>query len=267
MDLRLARLVDAFSARRQRIEVDVAALVEAEFARFDGWYSPRQVESVVATVSARVAAGQRSTAALTEAYVARVVGYETNRAVVGAVVPSVMGRTLRAGVADHEEVYARVASEYRYQRSLGIGSNEALSTSLGRARSLVSTDMGLAHQRQAQASLERRQITRYRRVVRPELSRNGSCGLCVAASDRLYNTRDLMPIHARCKCTVMAVTANTDPGSQLNDDTLSELYGDAGSTAAADLKRTRVVVEQHGELGPQLRVVGHHFRDPSEVAA
>ena len=54
---------------------------------------------------------------------------------------------------------------------------------------------------------------------------------------------------------------------QLNDGTLGELYQAAGSTRGADLKRVRVTVEEHGELGPQLRVRGQHFRGPDEVAA
>lgn len=266
-DPRLIAAVDGHAAGRVRIEARVRALVVAEFARFDGWYSSRLVDQVTADVAAHVAAGQVGTAQITDAYLARVTTYVTAKSTVGATVPSVMGRTLRRGVADHEAVYARVAAEYRWQRSKGLDDRAALSTAMTRAQEMVSTDMGLAFQRQTAEFTKRRQITRYRRIVRPELSMNGSCGLCVAASDRLYYRGDLMPIHARCKCTVITVTANTDPGSQLNEDTLSEMYGAAGSTAGPDLKRTRYTVVEHGELGPQLRLARYNFRDPRAVAA
>lgn len=267
MDRELARIVDATAVQRLAIERRVTALVVADFQSFDGWYSPRLIEEITATVASRVAVGQVGTAQLTDAYLARVTTYVTGRATVGASVPAVMGKTLRAGVADHEEVYGRVAAEFRRQRSLGEPDGQALGTSMARARGMVSTDMGLAHQQQTRRFNKARQVTKYRRVVRPELSASGSCGLCVAASDRVYLSSELLPIHARCKCLTISVTANTDAGSQLNEDTLSDLYTAADSTEGADLKRTRVTVVEHGELGPQLRVAGQNFRSPSEVAA
>lgn len=260
-------IVDRFTARREALEQRIQKLVTAEFTRFDGWYSPKLVEEITQAVAARVSIAQVGTATLTDAYLSRVTTYVTGTYVAGASVPQVMGKSLRMGVTGHEEVYGRVVSEYRYQRSVGADERQALSTALTRAQSMVSTDMGLAFQHQTKRFTEVRNINRFRRVVRPELSKGGACGLCVGASDRLYRRGDLMPMHARCKCTVIAVTSKSDPGSQLNDDTLSELYTQAGSTAGADLKKVRVTVEQHGELGPQLRVQGQNFRGPAEVAA
>lgn len=43
----------------------------------------------------------------------------------------------------------------------------------------------------------------YMRVPHPAASRSGTCGLCVAASMRLYSTSHLMPLHDHCHCTVM----------------------------------------------------------------
>lgn len=266
-DRRLVAIVDGHAAARAKLDARIQALVTTEFAKFDGWYSPRQVAAVTSRVAAQVAAGQRGAAQLTDAYLARVTSYVTARSVVGATVPSVMGQTLRNGVTDHQAVYARVAAEFRFQRSKGYDTGDALGLALTRAQEMVATDLSLAAQHQTARFTRRRQITRYRRVVRPELSVSGSCGLCVAASDRTYFRGDLMPIHARCKCVVIPVTAKTDPGSQLNEDTLAELYGAAGSTRGADLKRTRYTVVEHGELGPQLRLARHAFRGPQQVAA
>lgn len=259
--------VDRFSARRDEIERRIQRAVLAEFTRFDGWYSSQLVDEITQAVAAKVSIGQLGTARMTDAYLSKVTSYVTGKYVAGASVPQAMGRTLRMAVGGHEEVYGRVVAEYRRQVSLGMTDREALSIALNRAAAMVSTDMGLAFQHQTKRFTEVRNITRFRRVVRPELSKGGSCGLCVAASDKVYRRGDLMPIHARCKCTVISVTAKADPGSQLNDDTLSQLYTQGGSTAGADLKRVRVTVEEHGELGPQLRVAGQHFRGPAEAAA
>lgn len=256
----LEAIVDGFAAGRQKIESRLEQLVTAEFSRAAGWYAPQQVKASVKAVAGYVSAGQLGVAQLTDAYLIRATSYVVGKQVVGGLVPSVMGQTLRMGVADHEAVYARVAAEYRYQRSLGLSDADALSAALTRAREMVSTDLGLAFQRQSQRFMDRNRISYYRRVVRPELSASGSCGLCVAASDRLYRKKDLLPIHARCKCVTVMVTANTDPGSQLNEDSLAALYADAGSTSGKDLKRTRVTVFHHPELGPQLRVAGQHAR-------
>ena len=259
----LERLVDAHALEREKLEQRIRALVVADFERFDGWYSGRLVADITAQVATRLAAGQVGVASLTDAYLARATSFVLGKVVTGTGVPSVMGQTLRMGVKDHEEVYARVAAEYRWQRHLGLTDSQALSAATVRAQEMVGTDLGLAHQHQIRRFNQSRNITRYRRVIRSEKS----CGLCVAASDRIYSKSDLLPIHSRCRCGVIAVTANTDPGSQLNDDTLRELYAAAGSTTGPALKKVQVEVFEHGELGPQLRVAGQHIRGPAQVAA
>lgn len=94
-------------------------------------------------------------------------------------------------------------------------------------------------------------IIGFRRIIHPELSAGGVCGLCVAASDRIYHRETLRPIHIRCRCTSAPVTATFDPGLNLNDSDIKRLYTESGSTSAADLKRTRYTVT-HNELGPVL---------------
>lgn len=261
----LTGLVDRFAATRTQIDERTQALVIAELSKFDGWYSPRLVEEITSAVAVHVTRGQLATAALTDAYLAQVTTYVTGRYTVGAQVPAVMGRTLRTGPGSHEEVYGRVAAEFRRHRAAGKPTGVALGLAMDRTGRMVSTDMGLAFQHQTRRFSNVRPLRAFRRVVRPELSRTGSCGLCVAASDRVYRRGDLMPLHARCKCTVIPITTAADPGSQLNEDTLGDLYGAAGSTYGADLKRTRFVIVEHGELGPQLRRQGDHFRGPGQV--
>lgn len=95
-------------------------------------------------------------------------------------------------------------------------------------------------------------VLEYRRVLHPELSRSGSCGLCIAAADRWYSTAALLPLHANCKCGVAPAGSDYDPGFQLNSDDLKKLYEQAGGTTAAALKNVRVKTITHGELGPIL---------------
>lgn len=97
----------------------------------------------------------------------------------------------------------------------------------------------------------------YRRVVRPELSMHGPCGLCVVAATNWYTKSSLQGIHHLCKCVTLPVTADQDPGFRWNQEDLRRhldtIYGAAGgSTRGKDLKRVRVKITEHGELGPIL---------------
>ncbi|WP_458317119.1 hypothetical protein [Mycolicibacterium brisbanense] len=106
-------------------------------------------------------------------------------------------------------------------------------------------------------------IIGYRRVIHPELSRTGTCGLCIAAADRVYNVAELMPIHDRCHCTIAAITEDHDPADDVNAADLRQLYEDAGGTSAAHLKKTRYKHDQHGELGQVLvPIKGYDARGP-----
>ena len=84
------------------------------------------------------------------------------------------------------------------------------------------------------------------------MSEGGTCGLCIAASDRIYRPGKLLPIHANCRCGTAEITKSADPGNSLNNLSLGDLYEAAGSTAAEALKGTRWKVAEHGELGPVL---------------
>ncbi|MBU8830839.1 hypothetical protein [Mycolicibacterium goodii] len=92
----------------------------------------------------------------------------------------------------------------------------------------------------------------YRRVIHPEMSRTGVCGLCIAAADQRYKIGTLLPIHANCKCTVAPITLDHDPADDVNAADLRRLYELSGGTSSAELKRVRYQVDQHGELGPTL---------------
>ena len=156
------------------------------------------------------------------------------------------------------EIFNRPARAYRWAKTQGASDEQAQRVAASRLDGLIDGNLMLA-QRLAEvqvldqaANQKRSPIVGMRRVIHPELSRGGTCGLCIAASDRLYTVRELLPIHARCKCTTAAVTKDYDPADDVNRAALGQLYGAAGGTSRAHLKRTRYQIDEHGELGPVL---------------
>lgn len=171
------------------------------------------------------------------------------------------------------DAYGRVADQYRFNVVADDATeDEARRKALVRIAAVAATDVQLAVREQVRRSLGRIPgITGYRRILRPELSEEGPCGLCVVAADRLYKKEDLLPIHDRCVCDVLPVIGKLDPGVQLNLDDLQALYEAAGSTGGGKrqggaLKKIRVVLTEHGEVGPVLVDGDQNFRGPVEVA-
>jgi hypothetical protein len=192
--------------------------------------------------------------------------------------PTLALPALRNG-ADMTDVFSRPAKMFRRLRSEGVTPEDAFRRSMSLASQISEMNMTLAQReayQQTFAKLEDKVgITGYRRIVHPELAKTGSCGLCIVASDQVYKTAFLLPIHERCGCTVLPIIGEIDPGNSLNGSTLADFYGAAGpfagpgetsSTHAFDLKRVRVVVNEHGEYGPVLGVEGQHFTGPGDLA-
>lgn len=260
----VAQLVGAHAAARARLSAAVAAYAVGQVREFDGWYDTAAITVLAERIAARVLAGRRQVAAVTDAYLARVLTLLAGRPVPPAGVVPVTD--LRAGVTP-AAAYGRVVDLYRYQRSLGVADDEAVDLAAERAAVAADTDLTLAFREQAHKVMLVRSVDGWRRIVHPELSKGGTCGLCIAASDRVYHREDLMPLHARCECTILPVVNGQDPGRTLDGQALAKLYEAAGSTKAADLKRTRFTVHEHGELGPVLAKAGDHFRGPNAIPA
>ena len=263
----VAQLVDAHAVARRRLATATSDYAAAQARDFGGWYDHAAITAWSARVAVRVEAGQRQVAAITDAYLSRVLTLLLGRRVRPAGTVDVRGG-LRAGGVTHPGVYGRVADLYRWRISEGDEPVVALDKAVTRAEVAADTDLQLAFRAQAHRSLaDVAEVTGWRRVVHPELSQGGTCGLCIVAASRTYSRSDLMPIHARCCCAVTPVTAAHDPGRDLDQSTLDKLYDAAGSNRAADLKRTRYSVHQHSELGPVLTDAGDHWRGPAEVDA
>jgi len=173
----------------------------------------------------------------------------------------------RSGVSALE-VYRRPAKTYRWQRTLGLDEQEARDAALQRVVDIATHDVAKAEQDDSGRTYSSTTTTiAWRRVVRPERSMHGPCGLCIVASSRIYRSSDLMPLHNGCVCDKMPITAEHDPGLELNRADIDRIYEAAGGNTAAELQRTRVIVREHGELGPVLVREGDHFRDAAEAGA
>lgn len=173
------------------------------------------------------------------------------------------------------DVYGRVADGARYDQVAG-GADEpkARERAIVRIQAAAHTDMTLAVRAQYERALKQGRTVRadgWRRILRPELSQSGPCGLCVVAADRVYRRGDLLPIHNRCVCEVLPILGDLDPGLILNVDDLERIYRAAGSTGGSKreggaLKKIRVALTEHGELGPVLTYADQHYRGMRQVA-
>lgn len=164
-------------------------------------------------------------------------------------------------------VYLRPAKQYQYAFSQGKTFQEARQVAQTRIENLASTDVLKAQMLESRDVLKASpKVIGSRRIIHPELAKDHlSCSLCVVASTRVYKVGELQPIHDRCNCGVLPITADSDPGLKLNQADLKKFYTAAGSTSAADLLNTRVSVHENGELGPILTRYGDAFRSPSDL--
>ena len=263
-------LIDAQAAARQRVTTTVLAAVRRALGLLGpgGYYDRDATETYVRSVAQAVLAGRTMVAGSTDAYLRAQLARAGARPPKTTPPPAPRPRGIPV-----EEEFLRPVKEYRYARFRGLDELVAEERAAERAAVIAEMDLALAARDTAHDLLSQTDgVTGYRRVIHPELNRQRAgghavCGLCIAASDRIYRRAELLPLHERCYCEVAPIVAGQpDPGSSVNEETFAQLYEAAGSTAAAALKRTRWVVQQHGELGPVLRAAGDAFRDADDVA-
>lgn len=255
--------VDQAAAASAGVTGSTTATIGGWWSLFTGWYAASQVREAAARAAEVSLAAQQATTGLFTEYTAQVAAAMSGSPRVE--VPKVVLEPVRNG-ADPLLVHARPAAVFKRTFALTADDDEALRRAVERAIQLAETDIMLAARQAQQKAMAELGLRGYRRVLRPELSESGPCGLCVVAADRVYRTGELMPIHGRCKCLTVPVGGELDPGWRLNRDDLDRLYKTAGSTSAKDLKRLRVSVNEHGELGPVLTVAGQRFTGPDDLA-
>ncbi|MGH1563042.1 hypothetical protein [Mumia sp. DW29H23] len=246
-----------------QLKATAAGRAQTLWEQFQDWYSTALVAALAAEVANLSQAAQDATQGLYGQYVANVIAALRGTSVQ---IPSIDLPPVRNGV-DLSLVHTRPAEAYRRAIAVGKTEDQARQAAVLRAGGLVTSDILLVGRSTQVETMRGLDVARYRRVIRPELSETGTCGLCIAASDRIYRRGDLMPIHPpSCQCTTLPIVGDDDPGLSLNREDLERLYADAGSTAADDLRKTRYTVNEHGEFGPVLTKAGDAFRGPTEVA-
>jgi len=293
----LQALVEAQSQVRDQQSKLAQAGVRRAFEAVTDFRDPKQTRRAVAEAVRVVQSAQRRTATVADAYMARSTSAITGRRsnTVGAVDIRSLRRKLPQDVIEQlaaggdvtaaqarraqsrveavpaEEVYGRIPDSIRFATvSKGKSEEQARIEGLRRAMTVADTDVMLAERAQVQRFLTENKpqgVVGYRRILHPELGSGGPpCGLCVVASDRLYHVEDLMPIHARCRCSVAVATTNNDPGDSLNKDDLALIYKAAGGNTRNQLKTVRVEYAEHGELGPVIVNASQNFRGPDDFA-
>lgn len=256
--------IDQAAAAREQYTQRAVAQVVASWAAFRAWYDSQQVAAQAAKSAQTSTQVQAAIAAVMAEYIAHVIGALTG--VPRIEVPRLGDLVIRNGV-DLQLVHDRPAEVYRWTYALTLDEQLAQERAQQRALRLVEDDAMLAARGASNEAMRKLDVTRYRRILRPELAKGGSCALCVVASTRVYRTSDLLPIHGGCNCETLPIAGPHDVGPPINEADLKRLYAAAGSTSGPDLKRVRVQINEHGELGPVLTVRGQRFLTKAERAA
>jgi hypothetical protein len=259
---RLSALSDRHAKQRDNIIVQLVKLMLGLWGDFGDSRDPDAVAGLAARSAVLVSSATSQTRRLTRSYLQ---GVLREVSALPESLPVLRDPYARSG-ASALDVYSRPAAQFVYRLSQGGTVEEARAIAEERIRAAAEQDVMLAERDEAQRIYEvAPKVTGYRRVIHPELSKDGTCGLCVVASQRVYSIEELLPLHGGCNCTTMPIVKGDDPGFRLNEDDLKQLYATAGSTAAEDLVNTRITITEHGELGPVLVKQGDHFRTAKEA--
>lgn len=245
--------------------------LEVPVASFHDWYTFGAVGDLVKLMAKMLVAYEVQAARNADSYMSRALSIIHGKRVPPAGVRKTeLGRR---GVS-REETLERVAASYRFQQAeqekvfdqgkLLASPREAASERLSR---IVDTNLQLANRNQLQMTMQESGLaTGWRRIPHPELAHEGTCGLCLAAADRVYRVDHLMPIHPGCHCGQLPIVGARDPGHALNERDFQTIYSATGGSAAGeDLRKTRFRVDDHGEIGPVIRPEGEPIRSKAQA--
>lgn len=262
VDRQVLAAVEAEASALEQIITAFVSLIRHLFARMDNPGDHAQVDAFVRAAGLADQSARRQAAGVADAYLRFVLqALEVPQTGAPEPIPD-----LPRGIPLEQE-WVRPVKEFRRARLLGLDELEAAQRAEDRAASIAEMDARVAaRDARARRLAAAPDLIGWRRIIHPEESRGGTCGLCIAAADRIYHTDDLQALHSRCKCTVLPVTKALDPGIGLNRDSLNALYRQAGGTGRQELAKVRMGVRQHGELGPVLVDDRDHFRGPRQVS-
>lgn len=210
-----------------------------------GSYNEEDKAHWLALILPLVLGSQRSSALLTNQFLARAVG----RPPLPVALPEVTGAAVRNGTPP-STVYGRPFVSVWSELKQGKPWEEAVKIGMDRATSAIQTDTQLT----MRATLrvvggQDDRILGYQRV--PDAD---ACPFCKLIAGRRYLKRSLLPVHPRCGCGVDVITQAE------RDQFFGALENDL------DLP-PEVAVREHGELGPVVVDARHRFTGPSAIAA
>lgn len=174
-----------------------------------------------------------------------------------------------------EDVYRRPFVQMRMALAKNPGDfTAALNTGALTARSLARTEVQLSRRKVSLfARKYNKNVVGYLRT----LTGMESCALCYVASSQRYHKGDLLPIHPGCDCGEMPIYGDSDPGQiidkQLLDkshEAVGDRFGSIARTARGDGDTlpdyNKIMIEDHGEMGPMLSVKGQGFTGPNDLS-
>jgi hypothetical protein len=251
---RLETLVDMQSAQREALAGRILALIEQEWSSLGTW-DARDVDRFLTRVLPIVSGGQKMTARIVDVHISQILSEMTGDTIPTVGLSGTDLENLRGVPAG--EVYRRPFVEVWSALKNGELFADAIEVGRSRLNEIADDDMSLAYRHANRLTLERQpRVTGYRRIVRPELSKGGTCPLCHLAAENRYHKSELLPIHTHCRCAVMPIAGKSDPGARLNEADLGQM----------EKPNETPVIRHHGELGPILQIAGQHFTTEAQVA-
>lgn len=186
------------------------------------------------------------------------------------VIPSRLVQDLRG--IDPAEVYARPFVQLRTALSEGRSLTDAVRLGSSRVREIAEADMQQTFAHASQQAMRRLPVRARPRYWRRVLEGEESCALCVVAASNRYSVEDLNPIHPGCDCGVQPVYG--PDAEQIADDTrlaqvhaaVEELTG-RSDPGGRKVDYRKLIVREHGELGPMLVRPLDGFDGPDDIPA
>lgn len=218
-------------ARLRRIAEQAVTTIWSDLPGYDRV----NVDQWLSQVLPVILSAQRTSVALTEAYLAQAL----ERQPLGVIPDELIGAAARAGTPP-ETVYERPFVTLWSKLGEGMAFDLASATALARATSTAAMDVQLAMRATANAvQAADEAIYGYARVADP-----GACEFCSTIDGAYVKSADVFPLHNNCGCGLEPLTAPHPRATKLPSG---------------------VAVHRHGELGAVLGAPDQHFTTESQA--
>lgn len=203
---------------QRRIREVLGRAVGLVWAELPG-YDRENVDEWLSRVLPVVAASQRQSVALTEAYLAR----SLERQPKGVDVEALIGAAVRNG-AEPADVYSRPFVNIWTALGKGAEYRDAVAAGLARAEATAAVDVQLSA-RGTFAAVQRadRVIRGYRRVAN-----GGACKFCQTVDGAIVKSASAMALHNHCGCGLEPLLTPL-PSTALPDDVAVHVHGELGA--------------------------------------